>query len=78
MHARLGVQNGEETMDYQIATGYGPSELALKVNELLDRGWTPTGGVAVEPASNGYAALYSQAMTSTKESREIAARLRDY
>lgn len=65
-------------MDYHIATGYGPSELALKVNELLDRGWTPAGGVAVEPASEGYAARYSQALTSTKESREAAARARDY
>ena len=65
-------------MDYQIATGYGPSELALNVNELLDRGWTPAGGIAVEPALNEYAALYSQALTSTKESREAAARERDY
>ena len=65
-------------MDYQIATGYGPSELALRVNELLDRGWKPVGGVAVEPPSNGYAALYSQALTSTKESREAAARAHDY
>jgi hypothetical protein len=65
-------------MDYQIATGYGPSELALKVNELLDRGWTPAGGVAVEPASDAFAALYSQALTSTKESREAAARVRDH
>lgn len=62
-------------MDYKIVVGYGPNELALKVNELLDRGWTPTGGVAVEPASNGCMALYSQAMTSTKESREAAERL---
>ena len=65
-------------MDYQIATGYGPSELAMQVNELLDRGWAPAGGVAVEPAANGHAALYSQALTSTKESREAAARSRDY
>ena len=57
-------------MDYRIATGYGVSELALRVNELLDRGWTPVGGVAVEPASGGYAAVYSQALTSTRESRE--------
>lgn len=65
-------------MGYQIATGYGAAELALAVNRLLDRGWTPVGGVAVEPPGNGYAALYSQAMTSTKESRETAARLHDY
>ena len=65
-------------MDYQIAAGHGPTDLALKVNELLDRGWTLAGGVAVEPASNGYSSLYSQALISTKESREAAARARDY
>ena len=51
-------------MGYQIATGYGAAELALAVNRLLDRGWTPVGGVAVEPPGNGYAALYSQARFS--------------
>jgi hypothetical protein len=61
-------------MDYQIATGYGALELALKVNALLDRGWMPVGGLAVEPASNGCVALYSQALTSTRDSREAAAR----
>ncbi len=66
-------------MDYQIATGYGPSELALKVNELMDRGWKLAGGVAVEPASNGYAAMYSQAVTRTKErTGHPALRARDY
>lgn len=59
-------------MDYQIVTGYGAGELALKVNELMDLGWSPAGGVAVEPASNGFVAIYAQAMVSTQQSREAA------
>lgn len=57
-------------MDYQILSGFGQDDLAMKVNLQLDCGWTPIGGVAVEPASNGQVAIYSQAMISTKESRK--------
>lgn len=78
LNKEISGERNEGVMDYQIATGYGPSELVLKVNELIDLGWTPAGGIAVEPASGGYVAVYSQTMTSTKESREAAAHARDY
>ena len=70
-NARPTAQRRNTMMDYQIVTGYGTHALELKVNQWLDRGWMLVGGVAVE-APNGYTALYSQAMTSTKESREAA------
>lgn len=50
-------------VQYQIATEYGPKELARKVNELLALGWVPVGGVAVEPRNDGMESLYSQALT---------------
>jgi hypothetical protein len=50
-------------MAYTIATGYGPTHLAQKVNELLAAGWVPVGGLAVEPRNDGMEALYSQALT---------------
>lgn len=50
----------------------------MTVKELMDHGWSPAGGVAVEPASNGYAAIYAQAMVSTQQSREAAARARGF
>jgi hypothetical protein len=50
-------------VQYQIATDYGPEKLAVKVNELMALGWTPVGGVAVEPRNDGMDALYSQALT---------------
>jgi hypothetical protein len=77
-------------MDYKILTDSTTAGLEAKVNENIARGWVPRGGVSASAyfahwtnERKGYEeseerAEYAQAMTSTKESREAAARVRDY
>jgi hypothetical protein len=77
-------------MDYQILTATTAKELAALVNEQIARGWAPCGGVSAstyyaqwENERKGYTESeerteYAQAMTSTQQSREAAARARDY
>jgi hypothetical protein len=64
----------EMMMDYAIVWGRDADELHKKVQNKLDLGWTPCGGVAFDSRSGE---MY-QAMTSTAESRREAARSRDY
>ena len=77
-------------MDYQILTATTAKELAALVNAQISRGWVPCGGVAASAyyaswgnERKGYTESeerteYAQALTSTSESREAAARARDY
>lgn len=77
-------------MDYQILTATTAKELSGLVNEHIARGWVPCGGLASsayfaqwDNERKGYKESeerneYAQAMTSTSDSREAAARARDY
>ena len=60
-------------MDYKIAYGRDASDLERRVNELIALGWSPLGGVALHQRGE-----FFQAMSSTQQSREAAARARDY
>ena len=39
-------------VDYMMATGYTPEQLADSVVRNIDRGWQPVGPVVVQPMSN--------------------------
>lgn len=61
-------------MDYKILSGKDSDELQRKVQNALDHGWSPCGGIAFDTRSGE---LY-QAVTSSTDSRVAAARARDY
>lgn len=54
-------------MDYQIVFGRDSGELQKKVQNMIDRGWTPCGG----PTFDSRSGEMHQALTSTAESREL-------
>jgi hypothetical protein len=56
-------------MNYQIIFGIDTADLEGKVNELIDQGWLPAGGVAVDARCGDRL----QAMISPKIVREVAA-----
>lgn len=58
--------------DYKLVSGSSPAALEAAVNSLLSRGWVPLGGPAVHEGE------MVQAMVSGADSREMAARERDY
>lgn len=60
-------------MDYRILSGRNSEELEKKVQNMLDRGWSPCGG----PTFDSRSGEMHQALTSTTESRKAAALGRD-
>lgn len=61
MEAGLRRIHGGRVMQYYIARGKTMIKLVEKVNELIEIGWTPTGGLSI---SGGYShAHFHQALT---------------
>lgn len=60
-------------MEYKIVYGRDASDLERRVNELIALGWVPIGGIALQQCGE-----FFQTMSSTTQSREAAARARDY
>ena len=69
-------------MEYVIEFADRSDLLENAVAERLVRGWSPSGGVSVcvlqGDARTDDHFVWAQAMTSTRESREAAAKARDY
>jgi hypothetical protein len=49
-------------MKYFLVTHWRPVDLVQEVQELLDKGWKPQGGIAISVAPSG-STTYAQAMT---------------
>ena len=66
-------------LQYELLEDQHAEGLQQKVNDRIGKGWTPLGGASVAAVDGwDYPYTFTQAMTSTSESRKSAARAADY
>ena len=68
-------------MQYKVVIEERADLLEKSVQDLIDKGWMPLGGASVCVTDNGRGGdswMHQQALTSTAQSREAAAKARDY
>jgi phage protein D len=63
-----------DELQYELLEANNAETLQRKVNDRIDKGWKPLGGASVAVAEGwDYPFIFTQAMTSTSESRKAAA-----